>query len=58
MDQDQYDQLFAYLREGIFPSNLSKNKKGSLRRKCKNFPVKDDGLLYFRDEKKYFFAGS
>ena len=56
MDQDQYDQLLAYLREGIFPSNLSQNRKESLRRECKKFTVKDDGLLYFKDEKKLFFC--
>ena len=47
-----YDIIFAYLKEGYIPKDLTKNKRDALRRKCKNFIVKSDGLLYFKDKRK------
>ena len=47
MEQRQYDRIVGYLRTGSFPSSMTKD---SLRRKAKNFVVKD-GLLYYRDKK-------
>lgn len=52
MDQEEYDLVFSYIRDGKFSTDLSKNKKDSVRRKCKSFIVKEDGLLYFRNKKK------
>ena len=51
MEQAQYDRIVGYLRTGSFPSSMTKNEKDSLRRKSKNFVVKD-GLLFYRDKKK------
>ena len=51
MEQVQYDGIVSYLRTGSFPSSMTKNEKDSLRRKAKNFLVKD-GLLFYRDKKK------
>ena len=51
MEQRQYDRIVGYLRTGSFPSSMTKNEKDSLRRKAKNFVVKD-GLLYYRDKRK------
>ena len=51
MEQGQYDRIVGYLRTGSFPSSMTKNEKDSLRRKTKNFAVKD-GLLYYRDKTK------
>lgn len=51
MEQVQYDKIVSYLRTGNFPSSMTKNEKDSLRRKAKNFVVKD-GLLFYRDQKK------
>ena len=48
MEQVQYDRIVSYLRTGSFPS---KNEKDFLRRKTKNFVVKD-GLLFYSDKKK------
>ena len=50
MEQREYEKIFKYLQSGSFPS-LTRNEKDSLRRKAKNFVVKD-GLLYYRDRKK------
>ena len=47
MEQVQYDRIVSYLRTGSFPS---KNKR-FLRRKTKNFVIKD-GLLFYSDKKK------
>ena len=41
----------SYLHIGSFPSSMTKNEKDSLRRKAKNFVVKD-WLLFYRDKKK------
>ena len=41
----------GHLRTGSFPSSMTKNEKDSLRRKEKNFVIKD-GLLFYRDKKK------
>ena len=48
MEQVQYDRIVSYLHTGSFPS---KNKKRFLRRKTKNFVIKD-GLLFYSDKKK------
>ena len=37
IEQVQYDRIVSYLRSGSFPSSMTKNEKGSLRRKAKNF---------------------
>ena len=50
MNQGEYDRIFAYLHTGKASSDLTKNERDSLRRKCKKFVVKD-GLVYFRDKK-------
>ena len=39
----------SYLQTKTMPSDFTKNQKDSLRRKCKNFMLKE-GLLYYRDE--------
>ena len=52
MDQEQYDLIYSFVRDKQFPAHLSKNRKDSLRRKCKRFVIKSDGLLYYRNQKK------
>ena len=52
MEQEQYVIIFAYLKEGYIPKDLTKYKRDALRRKFKNFIVKSDGLLYFKDKRK------
>ena len=48
MEQVKYDRIVRYSRTGSFPS---KSEKDFLRRKTKNFVVKD-GLLFYSDKKK------
>ena len=53
MEQEQYDiSYICYLKEGYIPKDITKNKRDAFRRKCKNFIVKSDGLLYFKDKRK------
>ena len=47
MDQDQYDRLLHYLLTGDFPAEMAKAEKDSLRKRSKNFLVKN-GLLYYQ----------
>lgn len=49
VEQEQYDQILAYLRTGNMPIHLSKNAKDSLRRKSKSFIAKD-GMLFYKDK--------
>ena len=44
MDQDQQDRLLHYLN---FPAEMAKAEKDSLRKRSKNFLVKN-GLLYYQ----------
>ena len=46
MDQAQYDHLFAFLCDGSFPAQFSRNEKDVLRRKSKSFIVKDEMLFF------------
>ena len=46
MDQAQYNQLLAFLCDGSFPAQFSKNEKDVLRKKSKSFIVKDQMLFY------------
>ena len=39
------NQLLAFLRDGSFPPQFSKNETDALRRKSKNFIVKDQMLF-------------
>jgi len=41
---EDYDEIYQFL-VGSYPPGISKNYKRALRRKCKNFTVKD-GYLY------------
>ena len=50
MEQEQYDQILAYLSTGNMSIHLSKNAKYSLRRKSKSFITKD-GMLFYKDKK-------
>ena len=50
MDQKEYDRICDYLATKRLP-DLSKDLKDALRRKCKNFLMKD-GLLHYRNGKK------
>lgn len=52
MEQEEYDLIFSFIRGNKFPDTLGNNKKDALRRKSKNFIVKNDGMLYFKDKKK------
>ena len=47
MDLKQYKTLMDYLCTGEFPMDMIKAEKDSLRKKSKNFLLKD-GLLYYR----------
>ena len=51
-DELEYKLLSSFITDKTLPSNLSKNKRDSLRRKAKGFVLKSDGLLYFRYKKK------
>ena len=51
MEQQQYELLFSFLRDGKFPTSFTKNEKDVLRRKSKKFLVKHDGLLYYQNKK-------
>ncbi len=51
MEKKEYDRILDHLRSKTLPSCLSKNVKDSLRRKSKQFVIKDD-LLYFKDVKR------
>ena len=51
MDQIAYNSLFLYIKSREYPSNLNKNQKDALRRKSKNFIIKED-VLFYHDKKK------
>ena len=52
MEQSLYDRLYNFCRGGALPSHLTQKKeKDSLRRKGKNFLVKD-GLLFYREKRR------
>ena len=51
MELDLYDQLHNLCCSGAFPSDLTKTARDSLRRKGKNFLVRND-LLYYKDKKR------
>ena len=51
MDQKAYNSLNLYIKNRKYPSGSNKNQKDALRRKSKNFIIKEDVLLY-HDRKK------
>ncbi|KAL5471089.1 hypothetical protein EMCRGX_G029165 [Ephydatia muelleri] len=49
MEQREYDMLLAFCCDCKYPPECSKNEKDCIRRKAKNFIVKE-GLLFYRDK--------
>ena len=52
---EEYDQIRAFLREGILPSNINGKEKYAWKLRCLKFSVIDNEL-YFKDgttRKKY-----
>ena len=44
--------IFAYLKEGYIPKDLTKNKKRCSPQEVQEFYSESDGLLYFKDKRK------
>ena len=51
MDCKEYSSLFSILLTNEIPSDLSKNKRDALKRRSKDFRLKD-GLLFYIDQKR------
>ena len=51
MEEEEYDRIVSFLKTRVLPTDFTKNRKDSFRRKCKQFVAKDD-TLYYRDHKK------
>eukprot|EP00731_Ephydatia_muelleri_P005433 Em0002g1609a len=49
MEQSEYDTLLAFCCDCKYPPECSKNEKDYIRRRAKNFIVKE-GLLFYRDK--------
>ena len=49
MEQSEYDTLLAFFCDCKYPPECSKNEKDCIRRRAKNFIVKE-GLLFYRDK--------
>eukprot|EP00731_Ephydatia_muelleri_P003894 Em0002g70a len=49
MEQSEYDTLLAFCCDCKYPPECSKNEKDCIRRRAKNFIVKE-GLLFYRDK--------
>ncbi|KAL5503548.1 hypothetical protein EMCRGX_G010513 [Ephydatia muelleri] len=49
MEQSEYDTLLAFCCDCKYPPECSKNEKDCIRRRAKNFLVKE-GLLFYRDK--------
>lgn len=44
---EDYDDVYKFVKEGVYPSGYSKNEKRNFRRKCiENFMIKDSQLYY------------
>ncbi|KAL5487243.1 hypothetical protein EMCRGX_G019822 [Ephydatia muelleri] len=49
MEQSEYDTLLAFCCDCKYPPECSKNEKDCIRRRAKNFIVKE-GLFFYRDQ--------
>ena len=47
MEQEEYNRVYMFVQSGKYPSEFSKNQKDALRRKSKNYLLKESEL-YFR----------
>jgi len=45
--EEEYDQIYTYLRFQQYPEGFSKDQKRNFRRRCRNNFELDRGLLYF-----------
>ena len=55
---DNLDVVFNYLSSNRYPVNFSRDDKKQLRRKSKNFIIKDSALLYKLNGNMHFFLYS
>ena len=51
MDPQDYDNLFSYLSEKIYPEHFTKSSKFVLRRKSRQFRIKGTQLVYIDPQK-------